>query len=123
MAHEAGMKINQDTVLYSPLSSDLPAEEKTVRQLSGEANVFLAAGTETTATALALCTYHVLKNPGIMAKMKAELATVVKDPKALPDWLTLERLPYFSAVIKETLRLMCGLSSRLPRIAPDENIV
>ncbi|KZL80742.1 trichodiene oxygenase [Colletotrichum incanum] len=79
------MNIKEDTVLYSLLSSGPPAEEKTVRRLSGEAKVFLAAGTGTTATALALCTYHVIKNPDIVAKMKAELATVVKDPKALPD--------------------------------------
>ncbi|KAK1973841.1 cytochrome P450, partial [Colletotrichum cereale] len=31
--------------------------------------------------------------------------------------------PYLSAVIKETLRLMYGLASRLPRIAPDEDIL
>ncbi|GKT52658.1 cyrochrome P450 monooxygenase [Colletotrichum spaethianum] len=117
------MRMNQDTVLFSLLSSDLPAEEKIEERLSGEANVFLAAETETTATVLSLCTYHLLKNPGIVAKMKAELWAVVKGPKALPECFVLERLPYVSAVIRERLRLMYGLSSRLPRIAPDDDVL
>ncbi|KAF4474743.1 Cyrochrome P450 monooxygenase [Colletotrichum fructicola Nara gc5] len=121
--YDAGSQMNQNTVLFSLLSSDLPAKEKTEQRLSGEANVFLAAGTETTATALSLCTYHLLKNPNIRANAKAELMTVAKDPHVLPDWIVLERLPYLSAVIKETLRLMYGLSSRLPRIAPDEDVL
>ncbi|KAE9568049.1 hypothetical protein CGMCC3_g15848 [Colletotrichum fructicola] len=122
-AYDAGVQMSQNTVLFSLLSSNLPAEEKTIERLSGEANVFLAAGTETTATVLSLCTYRLLKNPDIVVKMRAELLAVVKDPQALPDWFVLEQLPYLTAVIKETLRLMYGLSSRLPRIAPDEDVV
>ncbi|KAH9237209.1 hypothetical protein K456DRAFT_1830178 [Colletotrichum gloeosporioides 23] len=122
-AYNAGIQMNQNTLLFSLLSSNLPAEEKTEERLSGEANVFLAAGTETIATVLSLCTYHLLKNPEIVAKTRAELFAVVKNPEALPDWFVLERLPHLSGVIKETLRLMYGLSSRLPRIAPDEDVL
>ncbi|KAK2729306.1 cytochrome p450 [Colletotrichum kahawae] len=122
-AYSAGLQMNQNTSLFSLLSSNLPAEEKTEERLSGEANVFLAAGTETTATALSFCTYHLLKNPEIVAKTRAELLAVVRNPEALPDWFVLERLPHLTAVIKETLRLMYGLSSRLPRIAPDEDVL
>lgn len=84
-AYDAGVQMSQNTVLFSLLSSNLPAKEKTTERLSGEANVFLAAGTEITATVLGLCTYHLLKNPDIVARMRAELLVVVKDLEALPD--------------------------------------
>ncbi|KAI8232761.1 hypothetical protein K4K57_010975 [Colletotrichum sp. SAR 10_99] len=121
--HENGIKRDRVTVLYSLLESDLPPEELTVKRLAGEANVFLSAGTETTASALTICTYHLLRNPDAIAKIEAELATVNADPKELPSWATLESLPYFNAVLMESLRLMYGSPSRLPRVAPDEDVV
>ncbi|GKT51709.1 cytochrome P450 monooxygenase SAT11 [Colletotrichum spaethianum] len=111
-AYETGMRMNQDTVLFSLLSSDLPAEEKIEERLSGEANVFLAAETETTATVLSLCTYHLLKNPDIVAKMKAELWAVVKDPKPLPRCFVLERLRY-------AMRMSAYLVHTHKRLYPD----
>ncbi|KAI8159443.1 hypothetical protein K4K49_004087 [Colletotrichum sp. SAR 10_70] len=121
--HENGIKRDRVTVLHSLLESDLPPEELTVKRLAGEANVFLSAGTETTASALTICTYHLLRNPDAVAKIRAELATANADPKQLPSWATLESLPYFNAVLMESLRLMYGSPSRLPRVAPDEDVV
>ncbi|KAF4806960.1 N-acetyltryptophan 6-hydroxylase ivoC [Colletotrichum siamense] len=72
-AYDAGLQMIQNTVLFSLLSSNLPAEEKTEERLSGEANVFLAVGTETTATVLSLCAYHLLKKPDVVAKMRVAL--------------------------------------------------
>ncbi|CAI0646350.1 unnamed protein product [Colletotrichum noveboracense] len=88
--HENGIKRDRVTVLHSLLESDLPPEELTVKRLAGEANVFLSAGTETTASALTICTYHLLRNPDAVAKIRAELATVNADPKELPSWATLK---------------------------------
>lgn len=39
------------------------------------------------------------------------------------SWVELEKLPYLSAVIAESLRLSYGISSRTPRIAPLEHLV
>ncbi len=39
------------------------------------------------------------------------------------SWLTLEKLPYLSSVIAEGLRLLYGVSSRTPRIAPQEHLI
>ncbi|KAJ0309625.1 hypothetical protein COL516b_002875 [Colletotrichum fioriniae] len=121
-AYEAGIKRDRTTVIHSLLESDLPPEEKTIKRLTGEATVMLAAGTETTASALSVCTYHLLRNPDVVEKIKAELLSVTTDPKQIPTWATLERLPYFSASIMEALRMGYGSPSRLPRIAPDEDL-
>ncbi|KAK7450776.1 trichodiene oxygenase [Colletotrichum acutatum] len=122
-AYEAGIKRDRTTVIHSLLESDLPPEEKTIKRLTGEATVMLAAGTETTASALSVCTYHLLRNPDVVEKIKAELLSVTTDPKEIPTWATLEKLPYFSASIMEALRMGYGSPSRLPRIAPDEDLV
>ncbi|KAL2876592.1 hypothetical protein SGCOL_008170 [Colletotrichum sp. CLE4] len=122
-AYEAGIKRDRTTVIHSLLESDLPPEEKTIKRLTGEATVMLAAGTETTASALSVCTYHLLRNPDLVEKIEAELLSVTTDPKQIPTWATLERLPYFGASIMEALRMGYGSPSRLPRIAPDEDLV
>ena len=61
--------------------------------------------------------------PEIKTKVEAELITVTEDPRNYPKWSTLEQLPYLSAVLLEAIRLSYGVSSRLPRIAPDETLI
>lgn len=122
-AHEAGIKRDRTTVILSILDSDLPPEQKTNERLAGEAVTFLAAGTETTSLALSVCTFYLLRHPHILEKIRAELSEVTTDPKQLPSWATLEKLPYLSASIMEALRLNYGSPSRLPRIATDEDLV
>lgn len=72
------------------------------------------------ATTLASLTYHLLVNPDILSKLKKELADAIPDPKIPPTCQQVENLPYFSAVIQETLRLHPGAVIRSPRVSPDE---
>jgi cytochrome P450 len=103
--------------------SEMPAEEKDVSRLASEAAAFLGAGTETTAWVLGVLTYHLVSKPEIRSRLTNELETVVDDSKSLPSWATLEQLPYLSAVITEAIRLSMGVSIRLPRSAPEEDLV
>ena len=81
------------------------------------------AGTLTTAWALSVITYHLLTVPAVLRKLKAELATAIPDPSKSVPLSALEQLPYLTACIQEGLRLSCGVSSRLQRIAPDEDLI
>lgn len=77
-------------------------------------NVFMIAGTETTATALSGTTYLLLRNPKVLAKLKAEIrgmASTVHDLN-LGD---LGRLKYLHAVLQEGLRLYPPAAIDLPR--------
>lgn len=111
------------TLFRAIFESDLPPEEKEIRRLVSEAAALLGAGTETTATALATLTFYILSEPEILSRVTAELQTVVPNPHELPAWTTLEQLPYLSAVISEGIRLAMGVSFRLPRNAPEEDLV
>ncbi|KAK3680501.1 putative benzoate 4-monooxygenase cytochrome P450 [Podospora appendiculata] len=96
-----------------------PPAEKSFDRLWQDGQVTVVAGTLTTAWALSVTHYH-LANPSALAKLKAELASAIPDPFTTTPLATLERLPYLAAVIQESLRLSCGVSTRLQRIAPVE---
>lgn len=68
-------------------------------------------------------TYHLLTIPSVLKKLKVELATAIPDLSTPLPLSALEQLPYLTACIQEGLRLSCGVSSRLQRIAPDEDLL
>jgi cytochrome P450 len=61
--------------------------------------------------------------PHVLRKLKAELTAAIPDTSVSVPLATLEQLPYLTATIHEALRLSCGVSSRLQRIAPDEDLI
>lgn len=85
-------------------SDVLPPEEKTLRRLSIEANSLLAAGFETTGATLTHMTYMILAHPDVHKRLFAELNAAIPDPDDIPDYQTLETLPYLRAVVKESIR-------------------
>lgn len=54
-----------------------------------------------TGWALGVTSYHILANPEIERRLKAELSNAIPDPDEIPTWMELEKLPYLSAVITE----------------------
>jgi cytochrome P450 len=84
-----------------------------------EAQALMFAGADTVGNTLMLGTYHLLKQPETLQKLKSELAAAWpsldgKEPKIRQ----LENLPYLNAVIKESLRLTSGVVSGLLRVVP-----
>ena len=88
-----------------------------MERLTDEAVTIVVAGSETVAWALTVGTYHILANVSILRKLKTELATAIPEPSKSMPQVTLENLPYLSAVIKESLRVSHGAASRLQRLA------
>ena len=124
----------------------LPASEKSTSRLQQEGTLLVMAGifnflvyaepfifppvipnlpfliptftaTESTAKAIGVTHFHLLANPTILSKLRAELKMTTN-----PSILELQRLPYLSAVCNEGVRLSFGLTGRNARIAPDENL-
>lgn len=54
----------------------------------------MVAGTDTTATTLASIVYHLIINPDVLRKLKAELEIAMPDPEAPPTIAQVETLPY-----------------------------
>lgn len=72
-------------------------------QLLDEVKTLISAGHETTANTLSWAFTLLASHPGAESRLQAELHDVLRG--ALPCLGDLPRLPYLSAVIKETLRL------------------
>ena len=73
------------------------------RELRDELITLLAAGHETTATALCWAFERILNHPEVEARLRAELAGVAHDRAITPE--DLPRLEYLDATIKEVLRM------------------
>ena len=106
-------------------SSKLPPEEKSVGRLAQDAQMLLMAGTLTMASTLEHLIYWMVDNPDVLRKLKEELLSVmpsVDDVGKIPI-TTLEGLPYLTAVIKESVRLIYGNSTPHFRYDPDQALV
>lgn len=57
-----------------------------------------------------------------MPPLMSELQTVMPEIDTIPVLNDLEKLPYLTAVIKETLRITSLMVSRLPLVAPAETL-
>lgn len=84
-----------------------------------EGQALMFGGADTVGNTLMVGTFHLLKNPEKMQKLKAELneawPLLKTDGPKLRD---LEKLPYMNAIIKESLRLSSGVTSGLMRVVP-----
>ena len=115
---------NRYTIFHELLNApSLPASEKTEIRLHHEAQSFVGAGTETTAHALRVATFHLADKPHLVRKLREEFRTLPQGLEPIPLLQKLEQLPYFTGVLLEGLRLSYGAVTRLPRIDPDNAIV
>lgn len=113
------------TIFHSVLDSKLPPEEKSIARLADDAQMFVMAGTLTTASTLELIQFWLLSQPDTLRKLKDELSAAIPNPDDVGHipLSTIEALPYLTAVIKEGLRLSYGVSCRLQRIDPDNALM
>lgn len=93
------------TIVWELSHSDaLPVQEKTMERVAAEARIILGAGFETTGNILTHLTYNILADKRVHDRLVKELKEAIPNPDIIPDYTTLEKLPYLTAVIKETLR-------------------
>lgn len=109
-------KASHPTVLQELISSNLPPSEKETRRLQDEAQLVVAAGVTTTGWALSVATFHLLSNPDVLSKLRAELEDAIPDPAALLSWVELEKLPYLTGCVREAVRMAYAVTTRNPRL-------
>ncbi|GKT42503.1 N-acetyltryptophan 6-hydroxylase ivoC [Colletotrichum spaethianum] len=118
------LDINHPTIFHEMLTSKLlPPREKTVSRLAQDGQILVQGGTLTTSWTLSLAVFHLLNRPSTLRRLRDELFTAIPDRDAVVPLAELENLPYLRGVVKESLRLGFGTSSRLARICPEETLV
>jgi cytochrome P450 len=121
----AGVKPQRKTIFHTVLDPNAAKAYKvpTVQHMVDEAFGMLGAAAETAGNAMTMCAFHIVFNPEIYAKLRKELVEAFPDPTKPPDYLTLEKLPYLTGVVKEGLRLSYGVIHPLPRVVPEGGAV
>ncbi|ESK85485.1 benzoate 4-monooxygenase cytochrome p450 [Moniliophthora roreri MCA 2997] len=95
----------------------------TRQDLLDEAVTLIAAGSDTVGLICTVGAFYGLQNPDITQKIKQELKTVWPDPESSVSLTVLEKLPYLTAFLKETLRFGHGVVTPLPRVVGASNTI
>lgn len=124
-ARHATSSDHRPTVFDTALNPDLGKGRirPTIDELSADSLLLLMAGTDTTAHALTIATYNVLREPNVLRKLKAELRAAILNKDSWAECAELEKLPYLRGVIKESLRVTSGTPGHLPRVVPSTGAV
>ncbi|KAL8964925.1 MAG: hypothetical protein Q9183_004138 [Haloplaca sp. 2 TL-2023] len=85
---------------------------------------FCFAGTHTTSFTISLATFYLLRHPEKLVKLREELKTVEdkRNSEGLLEFRDVNKLPYLTAVIKESLRLSSPVPGILPRVVPSSGL-
>lgn len=100
--------------LFKKLFKGEEEEELTFKEILDSAQVYITAGSDTTAVSLTYLVWNVCSNPDIRDKLVRELQQVPEDYHDED----LHHLTYMQQVIDETLRLHAPAPSALPRLVP-----
>ncbi|KAI0277341.1 putative cytochrome P450 [Russula aff. rugulosa BPL654] len=95
----------------------------TALQLSHEGQVLFAAGSHTVGTTLMAGFYYLLRSPEAKQRLVDEVRTAWPVLDQAPHYEDLEKLPFLTAVIKETLRMAISTPAGLPRVVPPSGAV
>ncbi|KAF9019764.1 cytochrome P450 [Hymenopellis radicata] len=117
--------MNHETVYHHLVTPELLKSQQvpSKKSLMEEALAFLLAGTDTTSNAMVIGFFHVLNNPAIKKKLESELVAAWPDKDIPLSYEQLEKLPYLTGVIKESLRLSLGVTVPLPRVNDAASVV
>lgn len=86
--------------------------------LRHEMITMISAGNDTTGTTATVGLFQIINNQAIQARLLAELKTVLPKPTDSAPLTLIEKLPYLTAVIKESLRYASALPTWIPRLVP-----
>ncbi|BCS30782.1 cytochrome P450 [Aspergillus puulaauensis] len=87
-----------------------------------DACAFLVGGSDTTGLTLQAVTLFVLRNPAVHSRLRTELDGAAGFIRYDFDMHQVSKLPWLTAVIRETLRILPPTPGPLPREVPPEGI-
>ncbi|KAJ7076208.1 cytochrome P450 [Mycena belliarum] len=91
------------------------------KSLLDESLTLLGAGSETVGNVVTTGVFHVFRNKHISNRLMMELDAAWPDRSHSVGFQSLEKLPYLTAVIKESIR-MAGVATPLPRVVGPSDV-
>lgn len=92
-----------------------------LEELYADSQIMIMAGSETSATLLAVTVYYLLRSPGKLARLRDEIRGAFVTASAGEDlaFSAVSRLPYLRAVMEEALRIHPPLPAGINRVVPE----
>ncbi|TGO15980.1 hypothetical protein BTUL_0033g00180 [Botrytis tulipae] len=109
-------------LLLAPTPEE-PRSEFSIPDLVDEAFLFVFAGTDTTGSTIANALYYILSSASVSSNLLGELTSHGITSHETFDCNLVQRLPYLTAVVKESMRVHPMVPGTLPRIVPDGGVV
>lgn len=104
----------RDLLAYLMSGKDAEGKPLGREELTAEALTQLIAGSDTTSNTATAILYYVVRTPGVIEKLQAELDAAIGP--GVPSYEQVRDLPYVAAVINETMRIHSTSSLGLPRV-------
>lgn len=94
-------------------------ETLTLKEITDEAQIYIVAGSDTTALTLTFLVWSVCRQPAVVQQRLAdEVRRLLPPPPGRFEDHDVQQLPYLNQVIEEALRLYPPAPSALPRVVP-----
>jgi cytochrome P450 len=104
---------------YSDMLASFTHHGLTRNDLFVEAFLQMAAGADTSATAIRVTMLYVLSNPRVYRKLQAEIdATAATLAPGTPPDTLLKTLPYLQSVVREAIRMHPPAALEAPKVVP-----
>ncbi|KIK53192.1 hypothetical protein GYMLUDRAFT_179261 [Collybiopsis luxurians FD-317 M1] len=116
---EGFKKVDHETI-YHHLLEPKNQKRPSMKSLVSEAFTLVIAGSDTVAHACTIGTFYALKDSSIRQKLTDELQEAWPDKDRPMSYVDLEKLPYLTALVKESVRFSLGVCHPLPRIVGRE---
>ncbi|PNS20320.1 Isotrichodermin C-15 hydroxylase [Sphaceloma murrayae] len=114
-------KTDTERTIFSSLrNGSLPPGESAPQRLLDEANILIAAGGEAITQLPSVISFHMCDNLHVVAVLRKELVDAFPDGASSVTLEKAQSLSYLTAVITEGLRISAIVTTRLPRIAPNQ---
>ncbi|WZH43100.1 cytochrome P450 [Fusarium acuminatum] len=112
-------RFGPDKKVQKDMLGSFVAHGLTQKEAESEILLQIVAGSDTTATAIRSTMLHIITNPQVYAKLRAEIASTTYTEFIIPDSLGRE-LPYLQAVIKEGLRIFPPVAGLMAKQVPPQ---
>ena len=96
------------------MRNDRDQKEMSKDEVIGNSLTLVVAGSETTATLLAGCTYHLTQNPKVLSRVTKEVRDAFQSEEEI-TFAAVSKLEYLTAVLKESMRIYPPAPSNIPR--------
>lgn len=113
-----GFKYREDFMSYILRHNDDEGKGMTPDEIGENSNILIVAGSETTASLLTGTTFYLLKNPGCLKRLTAEIRSTFEKEDDI-NLVSVGQLKYLLACLDEGLRLYPPVPSALGRDVPD----